>query len=165
MIQTKPKKCKGTVKAKGYGCGRVVLKRTYGLCGKCLSEWIEKTDEGKEFLTGHTLRAKRLTEKQKRSEIRVKKQEVKTLNELKKELQTEINRIVRLIDFDKNCISCNHGMDGFTRQAHAGHYHSVGSSPSIRFNIHNIHKQCSICNNFKSGALREYRQGLIKRGS
>ncbi len=163
-MQTKPKKCKGTGKAKGYGCEQMTVFRKYGLCSKCLSKWTNETKDGKDFLSKHTLRAKRKVEREKRAKSRAEKQRAKTLGNLKNELQKEVNTIVRMIDEDRGCISCTHGHGGaFTRQAHAGHYHSVGSNPSLRFNLHNIHKQCSIDNNYKSGALREYRLGLISR--
>ena len=29
---------------------------------------------------------------------------------------------------------------------HAGHYRNAGAMPSLRFNTHNVHKQCSACN-------------------
>ncbi len=31
------------------------------------------------------------------------------------------------------------------------------------FNEDNVHKQCSVCNDYHSGNLLEYRQGLINR--
>lgn len=163
-MKTTAKKCKGTGKAKGYGCGTATVFRKYGLCNKCLSNWMQETKEGKEFLSKLSLRGKRKTANTKRAERREEKKAAKTIGKLKSELQKEVNTIVRLMDADKGCVSCNHGHNTpFTRQAHAGHYHSVGSSNSIRYHLDNIHKQCSICNNYRSGALREYKQGLIKR--
>jgi len=79
-----------------------------------------------------------------------------------KQLQTEINSIVRLIDNDKGCISCDHGWSKEpTRQWHSGHRLSIGSNPTIRYNLFNIYKQCSICNNWKSGNERMYDKGII----
>jgi hypothetical protein len=45
----------------------------------------------------------------------------------------------------------------------AGHFHSVGSSPSLRFDEQNVHAQCVHCNRDKHGNLHEYRIGLIQR--
>jgi len=79
-----------------------------------------------------------------------------------KQLQTEINSIVRLIDNDKGCISCDHGWNNLdTRQWHSGHRFSIGSNSSLRFNVFNIYKQCSICNNWLSGNERKYDKGII----
>jgi hypothetical protein len=44
-----------------------------------------------------------------------------------------------------------------------GHYMSVGSTPELRFNEDNVHKQCERCNTFYSGNLINYRISLIDR--
>jgi hypothetical protein len=36
-----------------------------------------------------------------------------------------------------------------------------GHSAALRFDENNTHKQCSVCNNYKSGNLAEYRPNLI----
>jgi len=79
---------------------------------------------------------------------------------LKKIAQQVFNRYVRLRDKDLPCISCGHSGN---RQFHAGHYKSQGGNASLRFNEDNCHKQCSICNNYKSGNLAQYRINLIKK--
>lgn len=73
----------------------------------------------------------------------------------KKELQKSINKIVRLIDKDLPCLARN-----INGQIHAGHIYSVGSNQTIRFNLHNIHRQCAQSNHFQNddGLLRE---GLV----
>ena len=38
-----------------------------------------------------------------------------------------------------------------------------GAMPSLRFNTHNVHKQCSACNNHLSGNMIEYRINLIAK--
>jgi hypothetical protein len=68
------------------------------------------------------------------------------------------NKYIRLRDKDLPCISCGH-TDG--RQFHAGHFKPAGGNPHLRFNELNVHKQCSICNNYKSGNLVPYRANLI----
>lgn len=74
--------------------------------------------------------------------------------------QKAINEFIRLRDKDEPCISCGRHHTG---QYHAGHYRSVGAAPHLRFNIFNIHKQCSACNNHKSGNAIEYRINLVKK--
>jgi hypothetical protein len=73
-----------------------------------------------------------------------------------KQLQDEINRLVRLIDTGHPCISSGN----ITGQFHAGHYYSVGGNDTIRFHLMNIYAQTSEQNRFKSGNPIGYREGL-----
>ena len=81
----------------------------------------------------------------------------------KRVLQEEVNKLSRIIDlhFKQPCISCgntnNVKYDG-------GHRISVGACSSIRYNLHNIRRQCSKnCNNSLSGNPDGYDQGLKER--
>ena len=74
--------------------------------------------------------------------------------------QTAFNKYVRLRDYALPCISCGRHHQG---QYHGGHYRSVGAAPHLRFNEDNCAKQCSPCNNHKSGNAVEYRINLIKK--
>lgn len=82
---------------------------------------------------------------------------LKTLGDYKKDLQIEVNKIVRLIDQDCTCISCGSS----TGQNHAGHFRAVGGWDNLRFNLHNIFSQCSQCNNNKSGNPIRYRENIV----
>lgn len=96
-----------------------------------------------------------------RSEARKMRLALKTLSQLKSELQTVVNAYVRERDKDQPCISC-----GATtaKQWHAGHYLTTGAHPGmIRFDPRNISKQCSQCNDHLSGNLLNYRKGIIAR--
>lgn len=67
----------------------------------------------------------------------------------KKKSQTELtqqvfNRMIRLLDEGKPCISCGRSQCGSYWDA--GHYRSVGSCPEIRFDPRNCHIQGSGCN-------------------
>jgi hypothetical protein len=100
--------------------------------------------------------------KKKQSEIsrlqtRKLKDSVTGLPELKKLLETQINAICRLLDKDVPCISCNG-----TTTPQAGHYHSVGSHPALRFNLFNVAVQDYNCNCAKGGNQHAYDLGLIK---
>ncbi len=123
---------------------------------------MNNTDEGKEYLKRIRNIGKKKAEQEDKKKLREQKQSIRKKSYYEKQLQTEVNRIVRLIDFDKGCISCNHGTDKFTRQAHAGHKKSVGSNPTLRYHLDNIHKQCSICNAQLGGNPHEYYKGLVK---
>jgi len=70
------------------------------------------------------------------------------------------NKFIRLRDKYLPCVSCGHTHG---RQFHAGHFKPAGANPQLRFNELNVHKQCSICNNYKSGNLADYRIELINR--
>ena len=158
----KQKKCKGIGKAIDFGCGCIRQIHKFGLCGNCFKDWIFNTENGKVFLHSTQLRARKQAEKQYRRERKAEKESVKNKSYYEKLLQKEINEIVRIIDTEKGCISCEHGWNGeYSRQFHAGHRFSVGSNPTLRFNILNIFRQCSICNNYKSGNIIGYDLGLL----
>lgn len=88
------------------------------------------------------------------------KQKIKSRSDWLNDLQSWVNKFVRLRDKNEPCISCGRYHQG---QWHAGHYRSRGACPELRFNEDNIHKQCSVCNNHKSGNAIEYRINLISK--
>ena len=102
--------------------------------------------------------AKTVREKAERKETKELKTQLKTKSEWIKEAQTVFNQFIRLRDKDLPCISCQRHHTG---QYHSGHYRSVGAHPELRFDELNVHKQCSVCNNYLSGSLVEYRINLI----
>ena len=95
-----------------------------------------------------------------RAEHAKRKEATKTKGRHTKEAQIAFNAFIRERDKDKPCISCGRCHKG---QYHAGHYRSVGSSPELRFEPLNVHKQCAPCNNHKSGNVIEYRIRLLRR--
>lgn len=95
-------------------------------------------------------------EKQARSEKIQGRERLKTKSDYERELQAEINAIVRLIDFGHTCIATG-TMNG---KMNAGHFLSVGSHPSVRFNLLNIWIQSEHSNSHKSGDSLRYRDGL-----
>jgi hypothetical protein len=103
-------------------------------------------------------RAKR----EERVATRVAKEKAKTRGTHLKELQAAFNAFIRARDANEPCISCDRPAtwDG---QWHASHYRSVGSTPELRFNEFNVHRSCSICNNFLSGNIGSYRPRLIAK--
>ena len=98
--------------------------------------------------------------KEFRAETKRLKEKIKTLTEYLNDAQKEFNKFIRLRDITKPCISCGRHHGG---QYHAGHYRTTGAASQLRFNENNCHKQCSPCNNHKSGNIVEYRTNLIKR--
>lgn len=102
--------------------------------------------------------AKEVKAKQQRAKDKKTREGLKTLTNWQKDLETEINKIARLIDKGSGCISCG----GHTTPA-GGHYVSVKANGSIRFNLDNIHLQDFNCNNWKSANIINYDLGLIER--
>ena len=95
--------------------------------------------------------------KAKRKELKEKN---KTLSDYKRELQTEINKIVRAIDYGQDCISSGRM---FKENDQAGHFYSIGAHPCLRFNLWNIHSQSVSDNMYKSGNFGGFRDGLSIR--
>lgn len=94
-----------------------------------------------------------------RKETRAKLEQLKSRADWAKEAQAEVNKYVRLRDAHMGCASCDKpaSWDG---QWHASHFRSVGAASAVRFNLWNIHKACSVCNNWKSGNLSDYEPRL-----
>ena len=106
--------------------------------------------------------ARRTLKKKKESEVRLDKKTFLRgdIGHLKKVAQKTFNEFIRMRDKDLPCISC-----GTTKpiQYHAGHYKNQGGFGYLRFNELNCHKQCSVCNNHRSGNLVPYRVALIEK--
>ena len=97
------------------------------------------------------LKAKNFKEK---TELREK---LKTLGDWKKELQTEINSLIRAIDHGHLCISDRSQLNS---KFDAGHMYSRGSNPSLSFNLMNIYGQSVHSNQYKSGDQIKFLEGL-----
>lgn len=95
-----------------------------------------------------------------RKELRAAKERIKPKGQYMREAQAAFNAWIRARDAAQPCISCGRHHQG---QYHAGHYRTVGSSPELRFEPLNVHKQCAPCNNHKSGDIVNYRMSLVLR--
>jgi len=155
-LPPKKKVCKGKREAKDFeSCGEFRYLKKYNLCSTCLYEFLYFTGQGKELLHNKILtKAKKDTEKKSRKKSNEEKD---VLVEYDKKLQEKVNAIVRLIDIGLPCLAKNY----HPNQMHAGHIYSRGSEKSMRYNLHNIHRQSAQSNHFQNedGLLRE---GLIK---
>ena len=156
------KKCKGTGKAKGHGCGSNVkaATRRYGLgreCG-CWSKWLLGTDEGGKVLNKATLKATKQRRELKAYEKQINKE--KTLPALLINVRTAVHRYVKERDKGLPCISC--GVP-YRDNFQAGHCWAAGDYSTIRYHFKNINSQCEGCNIFKNGNESEYRLRLPHR--
>ena len=112
-------------------------------------------------------RARKSLAQVERSEIKVRKEKLKSRADHLREAQAAVNEYVRLRDAHLPCISCdstpndNDLMTG--SRWDAGHYRSVGACPELRFEPLNIHRQCVKCNRNLSGNAVEYRIRLVLR--
>lgn len=95
-----------------------------------------------------------------RSEIKVRKEKLKSRSDHMKDTQQAFNEWVRNRDAALPCVSCGRHHEG---KYDAGHYRTVGSNPALRFEPMNCHKQCVPCNQHKSGNVVEYRLELVRR--
>jgi hypothetical protein len=86
------------------------------------------------------------------------KESLKTLGEFKKDLQIEVNKIVRLIDEKCSCLAC--GVNN--AKVDASHFRGVGAWDNLRFNLHNIYSGCARCNTYQNGNLIKFREGIIE---
>ena len=160
------KKCKGTSKAKGFGCGVELpynernglktYKAKYGLgidCS-CYANWItsDNPNAKKAFKTFLSSNKKKVETDLKRIENEKKLD----LIDWKPKLQVKINFIVRLIDIGLPCLARNY----HPGQIHAGHIYARGGNQYIKYNLHNIHRQSAQSNGKQNddGLLRE---GLV----
>ena len=127
----------------------------------CSTFYMKKGYCSIEHMADHGLQKhKDAATKKARVEHKEAKERIKSRGDHARDAQTEFNRFIRLRDSSLPCISCGRHHQG---QYHAGHYRTVGGNPELRFDEVNCHKQCSVCNNHKSGNIVEYRINLVSR--
>ena len=98
-------------------------------------------------------------EKEDRQETKRRKKELMTRSEWLRKLQSEVNKYARIRDKREPCCTC--GTTNPNIKYDAGHYIAVGrgGADPRRFELTNIHKQCSVnCNQHGSGMRAEYRE-------
>lgn len=99
--------------------------------------------------------------KQDNKELLTFRKDNKKISEWIAEAQTVINTYVRVRDSGKPCISCGRYHADDSGEWDAGHYRSRGAAPHLRFNLHNIRRQCKYCNRHLGGNYSEYRIRLV----
>lgn len=147
---------------------QVILKAKPKKCSICKESFIPKNPIPEKFCQKYDCKVSYAMQVVDKNKIAKKREERKLAAEEKKklrdgitnwknELQTDVNKIIRLIDHDLPCLA--KGI--YSNQVHAGHIFSRGSNQTIRYNCHNIHRQSAQSNHFQNedGLLRE---GLVK---
>ncbi|KVV22325.1 hypothetical protein WK80_22310 [Burkholderia multivorans] len=145
-----------SLKAKRCPCCKhtfTPLRSMQKVCGPlCAAAWAKRLADQK------AARARR----DERKSLRDRMEKAKTRGEHLRELQAAFNAWIRARDAGQPCISCGRPAS-WSGQWDAGHYRSVGSSPELRFEPDNVHRQCGPCNVHLSGNLIPYRVNLIKK--
>ncbi|BFI46009.1 hypothetical protein YKD1_24280 [Yersinia pseudotuberculosis] len=106
------------------------------------------------------LKRRQEKEKEERKELKVRKINAQPKKYWIKQAQQAVNAFVRARDSNLPCVSCS---TTSAAQWDAGHYRTTAAAPQFRFDPRQIHKQCSVCNQHKSGNIVPYRVELIKR--
>jgi len=106
--------------------------------------------------------AKNQFEKTENRRLQAMKEQNLTHSQLQNKLQDIVNTIARTIDsIFGRCISCDANIRNTKHDG--GHFFSVGSNNTLRFNLHNIHAQCVHCNQHKGSNRDGYETGIVKR--
>ena len=93
-------------------------------------------------------------------EKKVKKENLKTVQELLKLTQIVFNKWIRKRDEGQPCLMC---LNPNPKKVNACHYFSSGGHKNVCFDPMNVHLGCEYCNTFLHGNLIPYRKNLIKK--
>lgn len=158
-MKIKPKKCRGTGQAKGYGCGEMKLQRTYGLChDSCYPKWLYSTPEGKEKIERATLKATK--DRRELEGMEKEKKSREKLSNVLKSVKNICHKYIRMRDKGKPCAAC--GIP-YKSDFDAGHFFKAELYSSVKFHEDNIHCCCIKCNRMMDGNLSEYVFGIVER--
>lgn len=155
------KDCKGTGKAKGFGCGKPSLQRKYGLCPSCLYDWSKNSEDGKEWFNRQTAYLR----KKKDKDDRLHQREVKRSLNANKEMKLAdlyFSRFIRLKhseDGKCTCYTCGVVLD--IKEVDNGHY-MKREHKATRYHENNCRPQCKTCNGDikHNGKQIEFRENL-----
>jgi len=150
MANTGPLKCKG---CKEYFPRDSLITSHKGKFHSvdCMADWAYKNKH----------KGQKTIAKVERKETSQKKKELMTRSQWYTKLQKLVNQYVTKIrDINKPCCTC--GTSNPDIKYDAGHCFTVGSRSDIRFDLSNIHIQCSqVCNVYGSGMVAEHKQFIL----
>lgn len=127
-------------------------------CGTKLA--LERRSKEREKAEKAAEKKRRREEQKQKDKLKIRKLALKPRSYWIKQAQQAVNAFIRERDRDLPCISCG---TLTSAQWDAGHYRTTAAAPQLRFDERNIHKQCVVCNQHKSGNLVPYRVMLIER--
>lgn len=130
----------------------------------CMIKWAMAKQEAQRARKLAKAKAEqRKQEKAARAKHRADKERIRSRDEWYQILQALVNQyVVHVRDNGKPCFTC--GTTKPNIKYDAGHYRSRGACKELRFELTNIHKQCSVnCNQHGSGMRAEYRQAIIEK--
>lgn len=125
----------------------------------CIAPWAEAQAAKKER---EEAKKARMAAKVDRALTRQRKEALKTISQIEEECRRIVQKIARIRDKDRGCISCDKpaNWDG---QWHGSHYRSHGACSVLQFHLWNINKACWICNKLYSGRIDQYKVGIVNR--
>lgn len=166
-MNNKKKPCRGTTsKTKGFGCGTLQYKRTYGLGDCCLRIWATTDPAGKEWLKEQTA-----YKMKKRAADQVKKKKQEWIKK-KREFNTSsgmdladryFSRYIRLKhSYNGKCTCYTCGADKPIKEVDNGHYQKR-EHKATRYHENNCRPQCKTCNGDikHNGKQDEFRVHLV----
>lgn len=162
MIQPKPKKCKGSNKAKGFeSCGNIKYIHRYGLCLHCFRDWL-LTEQGQETLRKSIISGKKKVVKEEKQKFRKKKQEFNSSG-MMRNADTYFSRYMRLKHSENGfcaCYTCGNIYN--IKEVDNGHYQKR-EHKTVRYDENNCRPQCKICNGDikHNGKQIEFRSNLV----
>lgn len=170
-ITNKPKKCKGTGKAKGFkGCGVLSSNRKYGLCvdsNHCYGKWVLTTEEGQQHLKSRVLpKAKKVvseSDKKLKKEAKKKQWKANKNTFYSSSAWKWFSRFVKLYHANQDgtvkCVTSgqlfNLNNPEDSKNIHAGHFIKVfdtnSTNYSTAFVLNNCYPQSASENNYNAG--------------
>lgn len=137
-------------------CTEPVQKKGFCSFDHMAKHGLEKAKQVKE-------RERKKEEKAERARLRERKKEVKPKKYWFDRLQILVNQyIVHVRDKDEPCCTC--GTQKPDIKYDAGHCFTRAARSDIRFELTNIHKQCSVqCNQYKSGAQEIHKKFIADK--
>jgi hypothetical protein len=107
-------------------------------------------------------KVKETKQKEQRKSDKAKKKELMTRREWYDKLQALVNQYVKIRDAKEPCCTC--GTTNPNIKYDAGHFIPQKGVDPRRFELTNIHKQCSLnCNQHGSGKRAEYREFIREK--
>lgn len=125
----------------------------------CAIELGKKARAKSEAVKARKVRAEKKAE---RAADRVKLEKMKTIGQVEEECRKIVQKIARIRDRGKGCISCELLAD-WDGQWHGSHLRAHGGCSSLQFHLWNINKACWICNKLYSGRVDAYRVEYVRR--